>query len=78
MKTAMMRGVPLAMQRDGWWLGGIDRPAPRRGTERRGSRAGMVRLALLVALIALAMESSLVKQAIAQTLTASLTPAELL
>ena len=54
MKTAMMRGVPLAMQRDGWWLGGIDRPAPRRGTERRGSRAGMVRLALLVALIALA------------------------
>ncbi len=54
MKTAMMRGVPLAMQRDGWWLGGIDRPVPRKRTERQGDHTGMVRLALLVALIALA------------------------
>lgn len=54
MKTAIMRGVPLAMQHDGWWLGGIDRPAPRKRTAWQGDRTGLVRLALLVALIALA------------------------
>jgi hypothetical protein len=53
MKTAIMRGVPLAMQHDGWWLGGIDQPPQRRRTGQRGDRAGPVRLALLVALIAL-------------------------
>ncbi|UOA25623.1 DUF4173 domain-containing protein [Pseudosulfitobacter sp. DSM 107133] len=53
MKTAIMRGVPLAMQHDGWWLGGIDQPSQRKRTERQGDRTGPVRLALLVALIAL-------------------------
>ena len=53
MKTAIMRGVPLAMQNDGWWLEGSNPPAPRKKIGWQGDRTGPVRLALLVALIAL-------------------------
>ncbi len=51
MKTAVIRGVPLAMQRDGWWLGGIERRAPSTPGRRFDTwrRAGA-----LIALIALA------------------------
>ncbi len=53
MKTMCIRGVPLAMQQDGWWLSGRETDAPRapRAIQRRRD-LGLA--GLLVALIALA------------------------
>lgn len=51
MKTTILRGVPLVMRQDGWWLD--EPPAPRRNNRVR-RRRDSVRAAVLLALIALA------------------------
>ncbi|QFT58564.1 hypothetical protein FIU94_06950 [Sulfitobacter sp. THAF37] len=51
MKTFLIRGVPLAMQQDGWWL---NAPAdPPASGKARVTRASVWHVALLVAMIAL-------------------------
>ncbi len=50
METNMMRGVPLAMKRDGWWLDG---PRPALPPRWRTGRKDWLQAALLMVLIAL-------------------------
>lgn len=52
MKSMMLRGVPMAMQRDGWWL---NAPPPREGPPPVAGSIGPdgLRLGLLVTLIAM-------------------------
>ncbi|MEP6018566.1 MAG: DUF4173 domain-containing protein [Paracoccaceae bacterium] len=49
MKTAVIRGVPLAMQRDGWWMDGV-KPRTRKPVKSMDSDMG--KLLVLLALIA--------------------------
>ncbi|MGJ5618100.1 DUF4153 domain-containing protein [Sulfitobacter sp. MF3-043] len=52
MKTFLIRGVPLAMQQDGWWMNGNTR-ADTRDPEAASKTPQTGRLALLIPLIAL-------------------------
>lgn len=52
MKTFLIRGVPLAMQQDGWWMQG-DAKAQKPKNPGTSTTPELVRLALLVPLIAL-------------------------
>jgi hypothetical protein len=52
MKTFLIRGVPLAVQQDGWWLNGP--PVRRAGSKARDTGPEVGQLWLLLALIALA------------------------
>lgn len=52
MKTFLIRGVPLAMQQDGWWMDGNTR-ADTRDPEAASKTPQTGRLALLIPLIAL-------------------------
>ena len=52
MKTFLVRGVPLAMQRDGWWLSGPSPAQKGRNAPQTGVPQNW-RIGLLVALIAL-------------------------
>tara|TARA_R110002049_G_scaffold44333_5_gene129962 strand:- start:11824 stop:13314 length:1491 start_codon:yes stop_codon:yes gene_type:complete len=53
MKTYLIRGVPLAMQHDGWWLNGAISPPRVPAQTSRQMPPGMGRLALLAGLILL-------------------------
>ncbi|QGX97012.1 hypothetical protein EI983_01465 [Roseovarius faecimaris] len=55
MKTFLVRGVPISIQQDGWWMDGpVKRPPAPPGKDAPGNRARMERPLLLLALVALA------------------------